>query len=77
MTVPAPAQAPASHAITIDKLSKSFGDNEVLKDISLQIDPGEALLRTETLNAAAGTPIERGRTWWAAGRVTLTLEDHS
>lgn len=44
----------------------------------LQIDPGEALLRTETLNAAAdGTLVERGRTWWAAERVTLTLEDHS
>ncbi|ARJ69009.1 phosphonate metabolism transcriptional regulator PhnF [Paracoccus contaminans] len=43
----------------------------------LQIDPGEALLRTETLNAAAGIPVERGRTWWAAGRVTLTLQDHS
>ena len=43
----------------------------------LQIDPGEALLRTETLNIAPdGTPIERGRTWWAAERVTLTLENH-
>lgn len=45
----------------------------------LQIDAGEALLRTETLNAATGGPlngtlIERGRTWWAAERVTLTLE---
>ncbi|WP_273500845.1 phosphonate metabolism transcriptional regulator PhnF [Paracoccus sphaerophysae] len=43
----------------------------------LQIEPGEALLRTETLNVADGVPIERGRTWWAAERVTLTLDDHS
>jgi polar amino acid transport system ATP-binding protein len=43
MTVPAPAEAPVSHAITIEHLSKSFGDHEVLKDISLQIDPGEVV----------------------------------
>ena len=48
----------------------------------LQIAPGEALLRTETLNEADGQPIERGQTLWAAERVTLTLQnpagqDHS
>lgn len=43
----------------------------------LQIDAGEALLRTETLNLAGDTPIERGLTWWAAERVTLTVGDHS
>ena len=43
----------------------------------LQIEPGEALLRTETLNLAGRTPIERGVTWWAAERVTLAVEDHS
>jgi polar amino acid transport system ATP-binding protein len=43
MTAAAGAEAPASHAITIEHLSKSFGDNEVLKDISLQVDPGEVV----------------------------------
>ncbi|MDN5789663.1 MAG: amino acid ABC transporter ATP-binding protein [Micrococcales bacterium] len=35
--------APATHAISIRNLKKSFGDNEVLKDISLDIDPGEVV----------------------------------
>ncbi|MGV1007923.1 MAG: amino acid ABC transporter ATP-binding protein [Dermatophilaceae bacterium] len=38
-----PAAAPTRHAITVEHLSKSFGDHEVLKDISLQIDPGEVV----------------------------------
>lgn len=44
----------------------------------LQMDAGEALLRTETLNLTADdTPVERGLTWWAAERVTLTVGGHS
>ncbi len=42
---------------------------------ALQIDPGGALLRTESVNAANGRMIERGLTWWAGERVTLILED--
>ncbi|WBU61646.1 phosphonate metabolism transcriptional regulator PhnF [Paracoccus albus] len=42
---------------------------------TLQIDPGGALLRTESINAANGRRIERGLTWWAGERVTLFLGD--
>lgn len=45
--------------------------------MQLQINAGEALLRTETLNLAGRRPIERGLTWWAGERITLTVEDHS
>ena len=39
----------------------------------LQIEPGDALLRTEVLSRWQGRMIERALTWWAAGRVALTL----
>lgn len=47
--------------------------------LRLQIEPGGALLRTESLSVNdEGMRVERGLTWWAAERVTLTLaEDHS
>ncbi|MEO7130300.1 MAG: amino acid ABC transporter ATP-binding protein, partial [Dermatophilaceae bacterium] len=32
-----------THAISIRNLKKSFGSNEVLKDISLDVDPGEVV----------------------------------
>ena len=32
-----------THAISIRKLKKSFGDNEVLTDITLDVDPGEVV----------------------------------
>ncbi|WP_159617455.1 amino acid ABC transporter ATP-binding protein [Arthrobacter zhaoguopingii] len=38
-----PIPAPGSHAISIRNLKKSFGSNEVLKDISLEIEPGEVV----------------------------------
>jgi polar amino acid transport system ATP-binding protein len=37
-----PAERP-THAISIRNLKKSFGSNEVLKDISLDVDPGEVV----------------------------------
>lgn len=40
----------------------------------LDLRPGEALLRTISVNVDhAGQPIEYGRTWFAADRVSLTL----
>lgn len=41
---------------------------------ALQIAPGDALLRTESINASNGRTIERGLTWWAGERVTLILD---
>ncbi|MBJ2121709.1 amino acid ABC transporter ATP-binding protein [Arthrobacter sp. MSA 4-2] len=38
-----PIPAPGSHAISIRNLKKSFGSNDVLKDISLEIEPGEVV----------------------------------
>jgi polar amino acid transport system ATP-binding protein len=35
--------ARSTHAISIRNLKKSFGSNEVLKDISLDVDPGEVV----------------------------------
>ncbi|MHA7269884.1 amino acid ABC transporter ATP-binding protein [Arthrobacter sp. HLT1-20] len=45
MTTPTMAtqSAPASHAISIRNLKKSFGPIEVLKDISLDVEPGEVV----------------------------------
>lgn len=45
--------------------------------VQLQMSAGEALLRTETLNLSGTRPIERGLTWWAGERVTLTVDGHS
>lgn len=42
-TTPAPAPPAASAAISIRNLKKSFGETEVLKDISLEIQPGEVV----------------------------------
>lgn len=41
--------------------------------VRLQMDPGEALLRTEAISEYDGRLVERGLTWWVAERVTLTL----
>ncbi|MFV0293256.1 MAG: phosphonate metabolism transcriptional regulator PhnF [Paracoccus sp. (in: a-proteobacteria)] len=43
---------------------------------ALQIAPGDALLRTESINTANGHMIERGLAWWAGERVTLILDSH-
>ncbi|ABD55773.1 phosphonate metabolism transcriptional regulator PhnF [Jannaschia sp. CCS1] len=43
----------------------------------LALRPGDALLGTISVNVdGAGTPIEYGRTWFAADRVTLTLSGY-
>jgi polar amino acid transport system ATP-binding protein len=42
-TRPTPPDGPGRHAISIQNLSKSFGDVEVLKDISLNMDHGEVV----------------------------------
>jgi GntR family transcriptional regulator, phosphonate transport system regulatory protein len=42
--------------------------------LALQIRPGSAVLRSEALNVdAEGVPVERGTTWFAGERVTLTV----
>lgn len=39
----------------------------------LQIGTGEPLLRVEAISTSGDRPVERGLTWWAAERITLTL----
>lgn len=46
---------------------------DAVQAAKLQIDPGDPLLRTEAVNEAQGRLVERGVTWWAAERVTLTI----
>lgn len=46
---------------------------DAVQAAKLQIEPGDALLRTEGLSIWQGRPVERALTWWAAERVTLTL----
>ena len=41
--LPTPTSAPTSPAISIRNLKKSFGPIEVLKDISLEVQPGEVV----------------------------------
>lgn len=43
----------------------------------LQIEPGAALLRTESVNVSERRPIERGLVWWAGERITLSLDHHN
>lgn len=43
--------------------------------LKLQIEPGNPLLRTETVNVSNGRVIERGLVWWASERVTLVHGD--
>lgn len=46
--------------------------------LHLRIAEGAPILRTTSVNIdASGTPIEAGRTWFAADRVTLTLDRHA
>lgn len=42
----------------------------------LQIAPGDPLLRTETIDASDGRPVERGLVWWVSERVTLIHGPH-
>lgn len=47
---------------------------DAVQAAKLQIHPGDPLLRTEAINEAGDRMIERGVTWWAAERVTLTID---
>ena len=46
---------------------------DAVQAAKLQIEPGDALLRTEGLSRWQDRMVERALTWWAAERVTLTL----
>lgn len=46
---------------------------DAVQAAKLQVEPGDALLRTEAISQWQGRPVERALTWWAAERVTLTL----
>ena len=47
---------------------------DAVQAAKLQIDPGDPLLRIESISEAQGKRVERGLTWWAAERVTLTID---
>jgi len=76
-TRPPSAKTGSSHALEVDRLVKSYGDVEVLKDISVSMDPSEFLVLVGPSGCGKSTLLSciAGLEETTAGRINIAGRD--